>query len=102
MRLNNVVNLNLRNNLLTTISNLNRLHKLEVLLLGDNQIITVPGALFSNKPLQMVNLHDNIFLCDCDIEGFQKWVLTDVVAYVWNNFLNLTAINAQNHNLVRD
>lgn len=44
--------------------------------------------LLSNNPLQIFDLHENAFICECNLEGyqFQKWFLTDDEAYLWNNF----------------
>ena len=87
-RLSNVIYLDLRNNQLTSLSTLDCLYNVEVLLVGINQITTVPRSLLSSYPLQTLDLHDNVFVCDCNIEGLQKWVLTDDVVYLWNNFSN--------------
>ena len=84
--LKNVSYLDLRNNLLTSASNLIHLHNVKVVLLGGNQITTVPRSILSNNPLQILDLHDNVLTCECNVEGFQKWVLTDEVTFLWNNF----------------
>ena len=82
----NVTYLDLRNNQLTSLSNLTHLHHVSVLLVSRNQITTVSRSLLLNNPLQILDLHDNVFVCECTIEGLQKWLLTDKVAYLWNNF----------------
>ena len=84
--LKNVSYLDLRNNLLTSLIHLTHLRNVEVLLLGGNQINAVPRSILSNNLLQILDLHDNVFTCECHIDRFQKWVLTDEVAYLWNNF----------------
>ena len=85
-RLSNVTYLDLKNNKLTFVSNLKHCHNVNVLLLSGNQITTVPKYLLSNSHLQILDLHDNSFACDCNIEGLQKWVLTNEVVNLWNNF----------------
>ena len=85
-RLSNVTYLDLRNNLLTTLSTLYHLYNVEVLLLSGNQIPTVPKSFLSESTLQILDLQDNVFTCDCNIEGLQKWVLTDDLTYLWNIF----------------
>ena len=82
----NVSYLDLRNNLLTSLSNLSHLYLGAVLLVGGNVITAVPRCFLSNNSLQIVDLHDNVFVCDCTIERLQKWMLTDEVTYLWNKF----------------
>ena len=77
-RFSNLTYLDLSDNLLTSLSNLNKLYNVKVLLLGRNlQLDAVPTSIISNKVLQVLDLHDNRFVCNCSIERFQKWVLTD-------------------------
>ena len=83
--LSNVTYLDLSDNQLTSLSNLTNLCNIKVLLLGGNLLTTVPILLLSNNPLQILDLHDNMLVCGCSIVGLQKWMLTDDVAYVWNN-----------------
>ena len=83
--LSTVIYLNLRNNLLASLSNLNHLYYIKELLLGSNKISIVPKFLLSKTPLQTVDLRDNVFLCDCNVEDLQVWMLTDTVAYLWNS-----------------
>ena len=78
--------LDLKNTTLISLSNLNYLYNVEVLFLSNNKIVTVPTSFLSNTVLQLeiLDLHANNFACDCSIERFQKWVLTDDVTYLWN------------------
>ena len=85
LRLRTVTYLDLRDNLLTSLNNLTHLHVQE-LLLGGNQLYSVPMSLITNNPLRILDLHDNTFVCGCNIEGLQKWVLTDEVVYVRNDY----------------
>ena len=82
----NITYLNLRNNLLTSLSNLNQFYNVAVLLVGGNEITTVTKSLISNNPLQILDLHDNVFVCECTIEWLREWLLTDYVVYLWNGF----------------
>ena len=85
-RLSNLTHLDLSNNNLKFLSNLNHLYNVKVLLLGGNLLLAiVPMSLISNNILQTLDLHDNRFVCNCSIERFQKWVLTDEVTYLLNN-----------------
>ena len=82
----NITYLDIRNNLLTSLSNLNQFYNVAVLLVGRNEITTVSRSLISNNPLQILDLHDNVFVCECTIEWLQEWMLTDDVVYLWNGF----------------
>ena len=84
-RLSNVTHLDLSNNMLTSLSNLAHLYNIEVLLLGANHLYAVPMNLLSNNVLQILDLFDNRFVCNCSIERFQKWVLVDDITHLWNN-----------------
>ena len=86
LRLRTVTYLDLRDNLLTSLSNLTHLYNVKELLLGGNQLYTVPMSLLSNNPLRILDLHDNTFVCGCNIEGLRKWVLTDEVVYLRNDY----------------
>ena len=88
LRLINVTHLDLRDNMFTSISSLSNLNNIEVLLLGGNKITSVPNSFLSSNPLKGLDLHDNPFVCDCRIERFQKWVLTDDVTHLFNTYSN--------------
>ena len=87
MLLNNITYLDLRYNQLVSLINLQQLSNIKVLLLGGNKINIVPISLLSNKPLlNALDMHDNPYTCDCNIEDFQRWLLTNTEVALWNNF----------------
>ena len=87
MILNKISYLDLRHNHLVSLTSLQQLRNIKVLLLGGNKIKIVPKSFISNKPsLSTLDLHNNLFICDCNIERFKKWILTDKVVAMWNNF----------------
>ena len=83
--LRNVSYLNLRNNVITSLSNLNNLYNLKTLLIGGNKISIFPKFLLSNNHLRTLDVHDNVFICDCRVEDLQRWILGDQVTYLWKN-----------------
>ena len=84
--LNNLTYLDLRHNQLVSLINFQELGSIKELLLGGNKINAVPHTFLSTKPLlSTLDLHDNMFICDCDIEYFQEWIMTDTVVAMWNN-----------------
>ena len=85
----NLIYLDLRNNQITSFNYLQYLRNVKVLLIGGNSFPTVPNSVVSTLPLlNSVDLQDNVFECDCNIEEFQKWILTDKKVYLWNNASN--------------
>ena len=85
-RLSTVTFLDLRDNMLTSLSTLSHLN-VGVLLLSGNQITSVRGSLLlSYDSLQILDMHDNIFICECLVEGFQKWLLIDKQVYLGRYF----------------
>ena len=86
MLLNNITYLDLRYNQLVSLGNLQQLSSIKVLLLHGNKINTVSKSFLSTKPsLNTLDLHDNPFICNCDVEDLKKWILTDKVVALWNN-----------------
>ena len=83
--LRNVSYLNLRNNVITSLSNLNNLYNLRTLLIGGNKISIFPKFLLSNNHLRTLDVHDNVFICDCRVEDLQRWILGDQMTYLWKN-----------------
>ena len=83
--LSTVTYLNLRNNLLTSLSKLNHLYEIEELLLSNNKISIAQTLTLSKTSLQTVDLRDNVFLCDCNVEDLQIWMANDRAVYLWNS-----------------
>ena len=84
--LSNITYLDLRYNQLVSLFNLKELGSIKKMLLSGNEIHTVPHTFLSTKPLlNILDLHDNKFICDCNIETFQRWILTDKAVALWNN-----------------
>ena len=81
--------LNLENNRVKSISSLQTLHNLRILLLNDNTIPTVPKTMdsasdpfYDMKILEILDLNNNPFQCDCNLEAFRNWILTDDIIYL--------------------
>ena len=84
--MNNLTYLDLRHNQLVSLINLQKLSSIKVLLLGENKLNVFPQSFLAMKPLlNTLDLHDNTFICDCNIEHFQRWILSDTVVAMWNN-----------------
>ena len=84
--LSNVVYLNLRNNTLTSLSSLKHLSKIQVLLLGGNEISIGPSPklLLRNK-LNTLDMCNNVLQCDCSVEAFRTWILSNKVGFLTSN-----------------
>ena len=84
--LRNLTYLDLRNNELISLATLQHLPKIEILLLSGNKITVVPKPFLSNTAsLTNLDTHDNTLVCDCSVQDFKDWILTDTVVYLWNN-----------------
>ena len=85
----NLTYLDLRNNQITSLNGLQHMRNVKVLFLGGNIFHIVPNLIVSTHPsLNSFDLQDNVFECDCNIEQFRKWILTDKKVYLWNNMSN--------------
>ena len=74
----NLTYLDLRNNQITSLNDLQHMRNVKVLLLGGNIFHIIPNFVVSTHPsLNSIDLQDNLFQCNCNIEQFQKWILTD-------------------------
>ena len=82
--LTNVTYLNLRNNTLTSLTSLHHLSKIQVLLVGKNRIGIVPEAFLGNK-LHILELCNNVLQCDCNLESFRNWILTNKNGFLAND-----------------
>ena len=84
--LNNISYLDLRNNQLVSLSNLQQLSMIKVLLLSANEINVIPKSFLStNSLLNKLDLQDNPFICDCNVQDFIKWIRTENMIALWNN-----------------
>ncbi|XP_072037245.1 toll-like receptor 2 type-1 [Amphiura filiformis] len=77
--------LDLSNNRLTSIGTLESLSNLKTLILYGNFINIVPKAMLSQSDhpfMSTLDLHSNNFQCDCNVEPFRNWILTDDVVHL--------------------
>ena len=84
--LSNVTYLNLRNNTLISLTGLQHLSKIQVLLLGGNEISIGPKLLLRNK-LNTLDMCNNPIQCDCSVEAFKTWILTNKVGFLVSSCL---------------
>ncbi|XP_072017375.1 toll-like receptor 4 [Amphiura filiformis] len=77
----NLTYLDLSHNKLTSISNLKHLVNIRTLILHGNAITIVSNAILSSlsrHPYKTIlDLRNNQLVCDCSVEAFRTWVLTD-------------------------
>ena len=79
----NLTYLDLRKNQITSLNNLQQLGNVKVFLLGSNSVHIVPNLVVSTHPsLNSIDLQDNLFECDCNIEIFRNWIFTDKKVYL--------------------
>ena len=80
-----IKNLNVANNVLTSITGIAHLIFLNSLNAADNQLTIVPSWLFdANKfAFKTLILSNNPFTCSCDIEPFRKWILSDIDTWLF-------------------
>ncbi|XP_072030109.1 uncharacterized protein [Amphiura filiformis] len=80
--------LDLSNNKLKLISNMEKMSNLRTLLLNKNAIKIVPKAMLSHDHPDMttLDLRENQFHCDCQVEAFRNWILTDNMVHLQNNY----------------
>ncbi|XP_072031233.1 toll-like receptor 4 [Amphiura filiformis] len=72
--------LDLSNNKLVSVSNLQYLSNIRQLSLHDNSIKIVPQEILiqSGHPnMSILDISNNPFQCDCNVEAFRNWILTD-------------------------
>ena len=72
--------LDLSNNSLASVSNLHHLHNIRSLLLNGNLIKLVTNDILaqsSHPNINLLDLGNNPFQCDCNVMGLQNWILTD-------------------------
>ncbi|XP_072037242.1 toll-like receptor 4 [Amphiura filiformis] len=77
--------LDLSHNRLTSISTLQSLSNIQTLFLGGNFINTIPEAMLSHSDhpfISTLDLSNNHFRCDCNVEPFRNWILTDNVVHL--------------------
>ena len=78
--LSNLVHLDLAYNKLTSLSNFHHLRKMTEMWFDNNLITVVPKEVLqqSNHPsMSELDLSNNPFQCDCNVEAFRNWILSD-------------------------
>ena len=89
--------LDLSDNLLTTVDGLRNLNNIVRLRLSGNKITTLPKWFFSVSTypfLEIVDLAENLYVCDCNIMPFSKWVTGNRVVSLYNfEYYNLEHSN---------
>ena len=81
----NLTYLDLSNNQLTSLSFLQHLQTIQTLLLNSNQISIIPkpvSHLLSQPSIKMIDLRENPYECDCELDEFQAWITTDLVVNI--------------------
>ncbi|XP_072035434.1 toll-like receptor 2 type-2 [Amphiura filiformis] len=83
--------LDLSNNMLKSISTLEPLRNLRKLFLDANLINIIPKAMLShsNYPyMTNLDVSNNKFQCDCEVEAFRNWILTSDVVHLQSSSLH--------------
>ena len=86
-----IVHLDLTGNQLSSVSNILDVQNVDTLLLGKNKLKVVPKSFLSKSNLPNMHVFDlsqNPFDCDCNVEVFKKWLLTDKVVYLQNSVIS--------------
>ena len=81
----NLTHLDLSHNQLTSVGSMQNLKFLQTLFLRNNQINIVPKLFLTreNLPsLHTLDLNQNAFLCDCNVEALANWLRTDKVVFL--------------------
>ncbi|XP_072037053.1 toll-like receptor 2 [Amphiura filiformis] len=88
--LSNLTYLNLANNSLTSFSYMQYFVNIETLILKGNKLVTIPGTLLTESAhpnMNELDLVDNSFVCDCKINAFKTWIMTDTKVHLQNPFV---------------
>ena len=82
-----LVDLNLKDNSITSLEGLKHLKFLRYLNLANNQLTIIPSWMFHKTDfsvfsLETLDLSSNFFQCTCDIEELRKWIVSDTETYL--------------------
>ena len=78
-----LISLNIQDNQLQSLSGLQNLASLHYLIAASNKITSVPDWLLSKSTnLWILHLSNNPFQCNCKIEPFRKWILSDMQTWL--------------------
>ncbi|XP_072019719.1 toll-like receptor 6 [Amphiura filiformis] len=82
-----LTHLNLASNTLTSFDYVQYLVNIETLILKGNKLITIPSTVFTESIhpfMKELDLADNAVICDCNIEAFKTWIMTDKTVHLQN------------------
>ena len=99
--LSNLTYIDLSDNLLTAVDGLRNLNNIVRLRLSGNKITTLPKWFFSVSTypyMEIIDLAENLYVCDCNIMPFSKWVTHDRVVSL-HKFENYNLEHSNNYNL---